>query len=252
MNSLLILNALKIDNSWSDFLSEEMVMMLQKIESQLADDIALGQITPAINKVLRFMELPLQDMKVIILGQDPYPQPGAATGRAFEVGNLKDWQEPFRNASLQNIIRTIVKAKTGELLKFSQIRKQLNRNIHLASPTRLFCDLEEQGVLLLNTAFTCRIDEPASHSAIWKEFTTSLLTYINDKHSDLVWLLWGNHAKMAVDHLKINNSVFSYHPSRCNPRKEDFLYGELNCFKETADLINWFGKSEYIGQFSIF
>lgn len=252
MGASVFLKALKIDESWMDFLSDSILAELSVIEDDLADDLKKNLITPDPNKVLRFLELPLHAFKILILGQDPYPQKGAATGRAFEVGNLSSWEEPFRNVSLQNIIRAIVKSTHNEVFKFSEIRKQLGKTILLAPPAKLFVDWEQQGVLLLNTAFTCKIDQPNSHTKIWNNFTEALLIYIKDRMPELIWFVWGNNAQCALEGVHPKNAIFTYHPSRCNPRPNDFLYGETNCFALTAYLVTWLGCADAPQQMTLF
>lgn len=199
----------------------------------------MGRYTPSEDLILRFLQVPLHSAKVIILGQDPYPQEGVATGRAFEVGNLQNWHQPFSNVSLQNIIRAMVRAQSGHIYRFSEIRQMLDKEIKLPAPGQLFVSWEEQGVLLLNTAFSCTIDKPASHAAIWNPFTQRILRYINSRNPGLIWFLWGNHASAQVEGMHIRNRIVSYHPSRCQPRPNDFLYGDLNCFNPGVSPINW-------------
>ncbi|MFW6310335.1 MAG: hypothetical protein ACOC1D_04465, partial [Prolixibacteraceae bacterium] len=98
MNSL-FLQKIEVHQTWEKFLSRE----IKELICQTEKEITKQNFTPPADKVLRFLEVPLDQIKVIILGQDPYPQPGVATGRAFEVGTLKSWNEPFKNISLKNI-----------------------------------------------------------------------------------------------------------------------------------------------------
>jgi len=95
------LNAVSLHSDWKPFLTVENRKQILRIESLVIP----RKITPPPESVLRFLEFPLGKAKIIILGQDPYPHPGAATGRAFEVGNLSSWNQPFKNSSLKNILR---------------------------------------------------------------------------------------------------------------------------------------------------
>ncbi len=192
----------------------------------------------------RFLSKSLDNVKVIILGQDPYPQKGVATGRAFEVGTLKSWQDKFTNISLKNIIRAIYFAYKDQYLKYSEIKKEIGLYFQLKSPDELFVNWENQGVLLLNTSFTCELGKPNSHEKLWKNFTNLLLKYIANRNNDIIWFLWGNNAKAIVDGIPVQNKVESMHPMMCyskDGRNDDFLFGRINCFKETKNIINWLG-----------
>jgi uracil-DNA glycosylase len=109
-----------IHPSWKPFFTKEVLSIVDEIENNIG--IANDQeITPVTDKMLRFLTLDLSKAKIIILGQDPYPQKGVATGRAFEVGPLKSWTESFRNTSLRNIVRALYLSETNEIKPFSDI-----------------------------------------------------------------------------------------------------------------------------------
>lgn len=231
-----------IDNSWNDFLSSELVTLLKNIEKNILE--SKQKFTPDTEKVLKFLKVPLADVKVIILGQDPYPQDGVATGRAFEVGTLKSWNDKFSNISLKNIIRAIYFAYNNEYLKYSEIKDEMKKTFLLKPPYELFVEWEKQGVLLLNTSFTCEIGKSNSHEKYWNIFTMLLLKYISKANPDIIWFLWGNNAKSIVADINIEKKIESMHPMMCykkQGRDDDFLFGKINAFKETMSLINWLG-----------
>lgn len=241
-NSVFLNSLDNIDNSWNDFLSSELITLLKNIEKNILE--SKQKFTPKTDKVLKFLKVPLADVKVIILGQDPYPQDGVATGRAFEVGTLKSWDDKFSNISLKNIIRAIYFAYNNEYLKYSDIKNTIGKTFLLKSPYELFVEWEKQGVLLLNTSFTCEIGKSNSHEKYWNIFTMSLLKYISKANPDVIWFLWGNNAKSIVADINIEKKIESKHPMMCykNPgRDDDFLFGKINAFKETLGLINWLG-----------
>lgn len=227
--------------SWEPFLEETGYGLLELIAPQI---IKGGVFTPEPAIMLRFLGLDLDAVKILILGQDPYPQPGVATGRAFEVGPLKSWTMPFRNTSLRNIVRALYDAVHNEKLTFKEIVGQLNsapEEFKLLAPDQLFKYWELQGVLLLNTSFSCEIGKPGSHAALWRPFTTALIAYIQKRNAEIYWLLWGNHAREAVGHIAPKNCLLSCHPMICHEREGDFLYGSINPFKATEGLIDWTG-----------
>jgi len=238
---------LPVHASWKDFLTDEIIQLVKNIESTL--DQQKVPVTPLESRVFHFLTQDLGTVKVLIIGQDPYPQEGVATGRAFEVGTLNSWQDTFRNVSLKNIIRALYHAETGEFLTYNLIKQQLKASglfdtpFKLLPPDQLFKHWEQQGVLLLNTSFTCQIGKPGSHAKLWSEFTRELLTFINVANSEIKWFLWGNHARGITEHLNLKNSFASNHPMICKAGENDFLFGHVNPFHATAEMIDWTGKS---------
>ena len=114
-----------------------------------------------------------EDVKVVILGQDPTPQEGKATGVAFHVN------DPLSVPAVLHLFLEV--AFEGFPV-----------DLHNGDVTRW----AKQGVLLLNTAFTCPHSKYRTHLDIWKDFTISLIEHIgHNKAKPSVWLLWGNKAK---------------------------------------------------------
>ena len=102
-------------NCWQKLLDNNKEL-LDSIRTKLKEDSDCGfEITPPENLQLRFTSQDLASVKILILGQDPYPQSGVATGRAFEVGTLHSWFDNFRNTSLKNIVRAIYAAKNDNI-----------------------------------------------------------------------------------------------------------------------------------------
>jgi len=235
------LNKVNIHKSWEPFITGEITDLLVKIENQ----IRKKTFTPNPENVLRFLTLPLYKTKVVILGQDPYPQPGVATGRAFEVGTLNSWNEPFKNISLKNILRAVYKAYAGRTIDYRLLKTKFDNEFPLLPPQKLFKHWETQGVLLLNTSFTCELNRPGSHSKLWDEFSKKLLFFINTVlNEEVTWFLWGNHAKNVTSEFQINKAIYTQHPMMCYERPEretDFLYGKNNCFKQLINDIDWTG-----------
>ncbi len=227
-----------LHNSWNGFLDQPNIKELQKIEK----NIGKKPYTPTTERVLHFLTVPLSKVKVIILGQDPYPQENVATGRAFEVGTLQTWDAPFRQVSLKNIIRLIYKTYYNKVDSFKNIREWNRENGAITEPNQLFKAWEKQGVLLLNTALTCETGKSASHSKLWRNFTGELLHYINQKSPDTCWILWGGHAQKITESINIKNKLTSNHPMMCSPKNDnDFLYGKTNTLAETKHLVDWRG-----------
>jgi uracil-DNA glycosylase len=234
------LGALTIHPDWLPFLSEEVLTLLVFVENSVRE----SGFTPESKKVLRFLSLPLESARVVILGQDPYPQPGAATGRAFEVGTLQSWNQPFSNSSLKNIVRSLYKAYTGQVIKYNRLKEKLYDEFPLLPPGKLFEHWEKQGVMLLNTSFTCIPGRSGSHRKIWENFSQRLLRFIAQRVPAATWFLWGNHAKEATRGLNLMEVIETTHPMMCYnrpDRPDDFLYGKQNCFTPFIECIDWTG-----------
>lgn len=241
MGEIKILPA-EINSSWTDFLDSKILNMLSDIDKKIG-----GNYTPDTDKVLRFMHNDLNDMKVVILGQDPYPEKGRATGRAFEVGDLVSWQDKFKQVSLKNIVRLIYKTYKNienydEIKSFSEIKKEIiTGQFNILPPNKIFESWEKQGVLLLNSYLTCEIGNPGSHREIWNEFSNNLIKYIAKKNSNLIWFLWGKDANAFRMFIVKGRIYSSRHPMMCSKEfEDDFL--KSDCFKDTKDIINWTGQ----------
>ncbi|MBC6489576.1 uracil-DNA glycosylase [Flavihumibacter stibioxidans] len=121
-----------------------------------------------------FDKTPFDKLKVVILGQDPYHNPGQAHGLSFSV---PDGVPP--PPSLVNIYKEIASDIGIRLPKQGNLEKWA-----------------ERGVLLLNAVLTVRANEPASHSKIgWMDFTDAVIRHISDEKEHIVFLLWGRFAQ---------------------------------------------------------
>ncbi|QUH21853.1 uracil-DNA glycosylase [Alkaliphilus sp. B6464] len=230
-----------IHPSWHKFLSDDILNELRNIESQIGSNY-----NPPTNLVLRFLENDLYNIKIVILGMDPYPQFGVAIGRCFQVGGHTSWNQPF-NKSLQNIIKLIHKSYSdiidyGDIKSLGEIRKEIQSDdFDILSPDTMFDSWENQGVLLLNAYLTVEIGKPGSHSDIWDTFSKKLIRFIDAERPDAKWFLWGNDAQ-EIGTIVINGVKYKdRHPSRVSEKYDkDFL--KSNCFKETMNIINWLGE----------
>ncbi len=231
-----------IHPSWQDFLTPARLEQLKIIESQIED----LPINPTKDMVLLFLSLDLHAIKVVILGQDPYPQAGVATGRAFQVGGLDSWLKPIRQTSLRNILRLLYKnynaiMEYDNIPSFKQIQAEIkNGEFLINNPYDLFLSWEQQGVLLLNTSFSCLQGKPNSHRHLWTDFSEGLIAYIASVKPDIKWFLWGKSAQQYLPLIRIDNAYTSRHPMMCSAKyDDDFL--KNNCFFETKNVIDWLG-----------
>ncbi len=231
----------QIHSSWNEFLDKNTLMLLSEIEKAIGDVYS-----PEKDKILRFLETDVSEIKIIVLGQDPYPEAGVATGRAFEVGTLNSWTEPFRQVSLKNIIRLIYITKKGisgynNIPTYTRIIEETKcGNFELAEPADLFDSLEKQGVLFLNTYFTVIPGKPLSHKDVWQNFTEKLLLWISGNNPGLFWFLWGKNAQSFKSFISNGNFYESRHPMMCSETyPDDFL--KSDCIRNTMDIVNWTG-----------
>ena len=151
-------------------------------------------IFPKKGLVFRAFMTDLNEVKVVILGQDPYHTPGAAEGLAFSVPN----SQPIP-PSLVNIYKEID----------SDIGKHAN-------PGGSLRNWQQQGVLLLNTVLTVEAHRPKSHSGKgWETFTTEIIKYLNAERPHLVFMLWGRDARNKKSLIDTSRHLVleSAHPS---------------------------------------
>jgi len=222
--------------SWTEFFQNERDTL-----GQIAEKVAESGFLPESERVLRCMSVDLTQVRVVILGQDPYPQPGAATGRSFEVAGLTSWTTPFRQTSLRNLVRAIHAAYTGELLPWTQVRARIERGeFPILPPDRLWDALEAQGVLFLNTYLTVAPGHPGSHRALWQDFSRAMVRYIDGAVPDASWFLWGSDARGFAADIAHGRRYESRHPMLCGNYDDDFLKNP--CFRDTMDIIDWRGR----------
>ncbi|MEG2813544.1 MAG: uracil-DNA glycosylase [Oscillospiraceae bacterium] len=153
---------------------------------------------------------PFNSVKVVILGQDPYPNENQAHGLSFSVN---DGVKPPR--SLQNIFKVIYQNDLEKLpIKNGNLEKWA-----------------KQGVLLLNCVLTVRAKETGSHQNIgWEKFTNEIIHLLNERNSPIVFLLWGNQAikKAKLITNKSHLVLTSPHPSPLSASKGFFECDHFN------------------------
>lgn len=167
----------KIEQSWKDALADEFGKpYFESLVRFLHDEKTAGKrIFPPGSQIFRAFELtPVPQVKVVILGQDPYHGLGQAHGLSFSVPD--GIPAP---PSLKNIFKEI----------------ETDLGVRMSGCPNLE-KWARQGVLLLNAILTVRAGEAASHSRIgWEEFTDAVIRYISDNCSGVVFMLWGNFAR---------------------------------------------------------
>ena len=173
-------------------------------------------IYPPKEQVFRVFDLALEDIKVVILGQDPYHNPNQACGLSFSVNDGVTLPK-----SLINIYKElhddlgIKPAKTGNLESWFK-----------------------QGVFLLNAVLTVEKNSPASHSKMgWENFTDYIIENISEKNENVVFVLWGSYARSKnrlIDSSK-HMIIESAHPSPLSAYRGFFgskVFSQINDYLE--------------------
>ncbi len=185
-----------LDNDWQDLLDEEFQKeYYQNLRKFLISEYRNKIIYPNMNDIFNALKLTsYKDVKVVILGQDPYHGPNQAHGLAFSVN--KGVKVP---PSLVNIY------------------KELHDDLGCYIPNNGYLESwSKQGVLLLNTVLTVREHEANSHRNMgWEQFTDKIISLLNDREDPIVFILWGN-PSISKKKLITNKNHFiitSPHPS---------------------------------------
>ena len=226
-------------SSWEEIFNnypkiDELNNMIKEIDEQRLTKT----IYPPKEQVFRVFDLPLKDIKVVILGQDPYHNPDQACGLSFSVNDGVPLPK-----SLINIYKElhddigIKPAKTGNLESWFK-----------------------QGVFLLNAVLTVEKNSPASHSKIgWENFTDYIIENISEKNENVVFVLWGAYARSKsklIDPSK-HKIIESAHPSPLSAYRGFFgsnVFSQINSYlaENDRETINFELKMKTNEQISFF
>ena len=181
--------------SWRDFLQSEFSKpYFKELAAFLHEEYEKKTIFPRKELVFSAFTTDLNEVKVVILGQDPYHTPGAAEGLAFSVPNSQPVPPSLIN-----------------------IYKEIDADIgHHANPRGSLRAWHKQGVLLLNTVLTVEAHKAGSHRGKgWETFTTATIPYLNETRPHLVFLLWGRDARNKKGLIDASRHLIleSAHPS---------------------------------------
>jgi uracil-DNA glycosylase len=187
----------KIEQSWKDALAPEFGKpYFEQLVRFLHGEKAAGKVIyPPGSQIFRAFELtPVDQVKVVILGQDPYHGPGQAMGLSFSVPDGVPAPPSLRNI-------------------FQEVETDLG--IRMSGRPNLE-KWARQGVLLLNAVLTVQAGQPTSHSrAGWQEFTDAVIRYLSVNREGIVFLLWGRFAaeKAALIDASRHHVLLAAHPS---------------------------------------
>ncbi|MCH5222859.1 MAG: uracil-DNA glycosylase [Muribaculaceae bacterium] len=216
----------RIEEGWKNALDDEFKKpYFKELTEKVRNEYKLypGHIFPPGPKIFNaFDACPFEDVKVVIIGQDPYHGKGQANGLCFSV-------EPGVSMppSLVNIFKEVSSdtgvpfPKDGDLSRWAA-----------------------QGVLLLNSSLTVREGQAASHAGIgWEEFTDAVVDKLNREKENLVFILWGSHAIKKGEKIDRNKHLVltSPHPSPLSAHRG--FFGNHH-FSKTNDYLRSHGKGE--------
>jgi uracil-DNA glycosylase len=183
--------------------------------------------TPPLKQVFRaFEECPYDNLKVVIIGQDPYPQLGVADGISFSCSNTNKLQPSLR-----------------------YVLDEINRTVYGENPVSTDVDLtrwSNQGILMLNTSLTTEVGKIGQHYDIWKNFTAYLLDYLTHNKENIVYIYMGKKAQEWADLTGDNNhKFFVSHPASAAYTKQKHWNSD-NVFLKTQVLVKKYFNSEII------
>lgn len=212
------------DKSWVDMIGAgHLAWHIKRVDVRLATERKEYKVLPPIGDpgtFKAFRTTPFNEVKVVILGQDPYHDPGRFNGYAF--GNNIVEGKPL-SPSLRSIMKEVERT-------------------HGALPDPSLEAWAQQGVLLINTAHTVRAGDPGSHLKLWQPFTSAVIAALNDK-DNVVWMLWGGKAQAFEPQIlnETHHILKAGHPSPLN-RANPFVGSDI--FKRCDDIlgddkINW-------------
>lgn len=216
-----------IGNTWDNLLTEEVKKdYFKELIEYVNNEYKTKTIYPKKTEVFNaFKYTDYKDVKVVILGQDPYHGPNQAEGLSFSVSN-----EVIKPPSLKNIF------------------KELESDLKIPFPEHnSLKPWAKEGVLLLNAVLTVEEHKPASHANKgWETFTDEIIKLINKKDEPVVFILWGNYAREKKKYITnpIHYIIESPHPSPFSARNGFFgskPFSKTNDFLKRQGIkeINW-------------
>lgn len=212
-------------DSWKDFLDSEFNKpYFQELSKFLHQAYETTTVFPAKPQVFRAFTTDLNQVKVVILGQDPYHTPGAAHGLAFSVPS----SQPIP-PSLANIYKEID----------DEYGSHANTRGNLGS-------WQQQGVLLLNNVLTVEAHRAGSHRGKgWEQFTEATVKHLNEKCDHLVFMLWGRDARSKSNMIDRSKHLIleSPHPSPLSVHSGFFGNGH---FRKANDFLKMHKLDEIV------
>ena len=172
---------------------------LESVLSKLGPEYKRKPICPTQNNVFKAFEVcPYDKLKVVMLGQEPYPQKGVATGLLF--GNKKGVEKKDLSPSLQ-------------IVKEAAINFEIPHNCIIFDPT--LESWAKQGILMINSALTVEMNKVGSHVMLWRPFIASLLKNLSENETGIIYVLFGKQAQTFKPYInkQLNTVLEENHPA---------------------------------------
>ena len=218
----------KLEDSWKRYLNAEFdkeyfINLTELVRQEYQNHLCF----PPGRQVFNAFNLcPFNDVKVVIIGQDPYHEPGQAMGLSFSV--------PVGTTLPPSLVNI-----------FKEIQQDLGHPIPQDGDLTRWC---KQGVLLLNATLTVRAHEANSHQKLgWSQFTDAAIKALSDHRKGLVYMLWGSYArsKRYLINQQQNLILESVHPSPLSANRGGWFgqhqFSRCNAYLESKGItpVNW-------------
>lgn len=169
-------------------------------------------ICPTPSKILEAFTMDLNAIRVVIVGQDPYPSQSAAIGLAF----AHPTSISLRPSLVQ--IKKEIERTEGEMKADSTLQLWVN-----------------QGVFLLNRSLTTETGSSNAHTSLWSFFTNFVAHYISEHREDIIWLLWGNSSQAMQKYIHSSSHVIlkHTHPQAANYQPDKYPFVGCDHFRQT-------------------
>lgn len=217
----------KIEKSWKPVLTDEFEKdYFTGLTDFVRDEYKTHTIYPPAKLIFNaFDQCPFDQLKVVILGQDPYHGPGQAHGLCFSVNDGIAFPPSLRNI-------------------FKELKNDLGKEVPASGN---LIEWAKQGVLLVNATLTVRENQAGSHqNKGWEQFTDAVIHKINDQKNNVVFILWGNYAISKTKFIDQNKHkvLSSVHPSPLSASRGFFgnhHFSRTNEFlvKNGMEPVNW-------------
>lgn len=211
-------------SNWKEFIynTDFSKPNLAEIQAQLNQATQGCNVYPPQEQIFSaFDKTPLDQVRVVILGQDPYHEANQANGLAFSVNSGTKIPPSLRNI-------------------FKELKDDFGRDLRTSTD---LSDWAEQGVLLLNTSLTVIEGQANSMARLWEPFTDAIIQLLNKQEHPIVFVLWGNNARKKKSIIDVSRHyvIESAHPSPLSANRGFF---GSKPFSKTNQILKRLGENE--------